>query len=134
MATILVVEDDTKISLAMTLRLKSVGYTVVTAQDVPSALMIARKEEPDLALIDISIPGGDGFVVAEKLREKVLSKHLPIIFITASKQEGLKEKAKRLGAAAFLEKPFKASHLLEAIDEAMIYGGSASGAGVATPQ
>jgi CheY-like chemotaxis protein len=126
MSTILVVEDDSKISLAMSMRLKSVGYNVVTAQDVPSALMVARKEEPDLALLDISIPGGDGFVVAERLRDKILVKHVPIVFITASKQDGLREKAKKLGAAAFLEKPFKASQLLQAIDDAMIFGGSMS--------
>lgn len=132
MATILVVEDDSKISLAMSLRLKSVGYTVVTAEDVPTALMVARKEEPDLALLDISIPGGDGFVVAERLRDKVLAKHVPIIFITASKQEGLKAKAKKLGAAAFLEKPFKAHDLLEAIDDAMIFGGGRHNSELAT--
>lgn len=132
MSTILVVEDDSKISLAMSLRLKSVGYHVVTAQDVPSALMVARREEPDLALLDISIPGGDGFVVAERLRDKVLAKHVPIVFITASKQKGLREKAKQLGAAAFLEKPFKASQLLEAIDDAMIFRGTMASSQVPT--
>lgn len=132
MATILVVEDDAKISLAMSLRLKSVGYSVVTAQDVPSALMVARKVEPDLALLDISIPGGDGFDVAERLRDKVLAKHVPIVFITASKQSGLRDKARRLGAAGFLEKPFKASQLLEAIDDAIIFGGGTAGSRVAT--
>jgi two-component system KDP operon response regulator KdpE len=103
----------------MTIRLKSEGYAVVSAQDAPTALMMARKHDPNLILLDISLPGGDGFQVAQCLRDQVLAKNVPIIFITASKKEGLREEAKRVGASAFLEKPFKAGQLLTAIEETL---------------
>ena len=122
MKTILLVEDDKRISLAMTMRLKAEGFAVVTAQDAPSALSVARKRNPDLVLLDISIPGGNGFKVLECLRDNVFAKHVPAIFITASKKDGLKQHAEELGASAFLEKPFKASHLLAAIDRALLDG------------
>ncbi len=120
MKTILLAEDDKKIAMAMTVRLKASGFSVVTAQDVPSALMMARKHDPDLALLDIGLPGGDGFHIVECLREHVSSRHVPVIFITASKKDGLRDEAKRLGATAFLEKPFKASELLAAVDSALL--------------
>ncbi|MDX1561392.1 MAG: response regulator [Gammaproteobacteria bacterium] len=124
MKTILLVEDDEKISLAMTARLKASGYAVVTAQDAPSALMKARQTTPDVVLLDIGLPGGDGLEVAKNLQEKVFDHHVPIIFITASKQEGLKAEAKKLRASGFIEKPFKASQLLPAIDEALLSASS----------
>jgi CheY-like chemotaxis protein len=103
----------------MTIRLKSEGYAVVTAQDAPTALMMARKHDPNLILLDISLPGGDGIGVAQCLRDQVCAKNVPIIFITASKKAGLRDEAKRVGASAFIEKPFKATRLLTAIDEAL---------------
>jgi DNA-binding response OmpR family regulator len=119
MKTILLVEDDRRIAMAMTVRLKSSGFAVITAHDVPNALMMARKHSPDLALLDIGLPGGNGFHVADGLRQ-VCSRHVPVVFITASKKDGLREEAKRLGATALLEKPFKASQLLETIDAALL--------------
>jgi DNA-binding response OmpR family regulator len=120
MTTILLVEDDKRISLAMTMRLKSTGFSVVTAQDAPSALIAARRNNPDIVLLDIGLPGGNGIEVAQCLRKNVFSQHVPIIFITASKKEELKTAARRFGASAYLEKPFKASTLLAAIDDALL--------------
>jgi CheY-like chemotaxis protein len=81
--------------------------------------MLARKHDPDLALLDIGLPGGDGFRVAECLRD-VSPRRVPVVFVTASKKDGLREQAKKAGASAFLEKPFKASALLAAIDSALL--------------
>lgn len=122
MKTILLVEDDKKVALAMSVRLKNSGFSVLTAHDVPSALMMARKHEPDLALLDIGLPGGNGFHVAEGLRNQVCKHRVPIVFITASKKEGLREQAAKVGASALLEKPFKASELLGTIDAALLAG------------
>jgi DNA-binding response OmpR family regulator len=118
--TILLVEDDKKIALAMATRLKSSGFAVVTAHDVPTALMLARKHDPDLALLDIGLPGGDGFRVAECLRDQVSTRRVPVVFVTASKKDGLRQQAVKAGASGFLEKPFKASALLAAIDSALL--------------
>lgn len=120
MTTILIVEDDSKIAHAMSVRLKSLGYSVRVAADAPSALIQARKHSPDLVLLDISLPGGNGFTVAQNLEEHICDRRIPIIFVTASKQEELKKRASELGASAFLEKPFSARHLAEAIDHALM--------------
>lgn len=120
MRTILVVEDNTKISKALSVRLKHAGFTVMTASDAPTALMQAKKREPDLAILDISIPGGNGLDVAESLQLNICQSKLPVIFITANKDPALKESAMKMRPAAFLEKPFSASELLTIIDDALL--------------
>ncbi|MFK8028720.1 MAG: response regulator transcription factor [Gammaproteobacteria bacterium] len=119
MKTILLVEDDRKLTLAVGVRLKSMGYEVVTALDAVSAVAQARKNSPDIVLLDINLPGGDGFVVANRLQSLMQTSATPIIFITASKQYGLKERAMEMGASAFLEKPFDATQLADAIESAL---------------
>jgi CheY-like chemotaxis protein len=116
MKTVLLIEDDKKITLALGVRLKSMGYEVASAADAVTAVAQARKTAPDVILIDINLPGGDGFMVAKRLQNLVQSAATPIIFITASKQPGLRERAKELGAVAFLEKPFDATQLADAIE------------------
>ncbi len=118
MKTVLLVEDDKKVALALGIRLKAMGYAVVTASDAVSAVSQARKSEPDVILLDINLPGGDGFLVAERLQQLVQTAASPIIFITASKRSELKLKAKELGAVRFLEKPFDATRLADAIETA----------------
>lgn len=126
MKTVLLVEDDKKITLAIGIRLKSMGYEVATAADAVSAVAQARKCKPDVVLLDINLPGGDGFLVAERLQSLMQTSATPIIFITASKQEGLKKRAMELGAVAFLEKPFDATQLADAI-EMSLYAPSSFG-------
>jgi DNA-binding response OmpR family regulator len=119
MKTVLLVEDDPKISLAFGVRLKSMGYTVVTAADAVSAVSQVRKCKPDVMLLDISLPGGDGFLVAERVGHLVEASATPIIFITASQRPDLRERAMKLGAVAFLRKPFHATELADAIESAL---------------
>lgn len=118
MKSVLLVEDDSKLTLAMGIRLKSIGYGVTTASDAIGAISQARKHEPDVIVIDINLPGGDGFIVAERLQTLTQTAATPIIFMTASKKPGLEARAKELGAIAFLEKPFDASQLSNAIESA----------------
>lgn len=120
MKTILIVEDNPKIAKAVGARLKHHGFAVRIANDAPSALMQARKQEPDIAILDISIPGGNGIDVAENLKLNICDKDIPVIFITASKDPELKIRANNVHAAAFLEKPFSAQQLLSAIDNALL--------------
>lgn len=116
MKTVLLVEDDQKVAMALGIRLKSMGYNVATARDAAMAIQAARKSRPDVVLLDINLPGGDGFVVAERLMNLVDTAVTPIIFITASKEAGLRERAMKLGAVRFLEKPFDATTLADAIE------------------
>ena len=114
MKKILVIEDDTKIAAALAIRLEAAGYGVMTAPDGFSGLKLALDTKPDLILMDIWMPVGMGFSVAQRLHSLGLG-GIPIIFITASKLKGLRKTAEKLGAIAFFEKPYNADELLAAI-------------------
>lgn len=122
MKTVVLVEDDANIALAFGVRLKAMGYAVYVARDAASAVSQVRKHAPDVVLLDISLPGGDGFLVADRLRRMDGSSATPIIFITASKRPDLRERAMQLGAVGFLEKPFEATMLADAIESALSPG------------
>jgi DNA-binding response OmpR family regulator len=114
MKKILVIEDDAKIAAALRVRLSASGYEVLTAGDGFTGLKMTMTHTPDLILLDIMMPVGMGFSVAERLRDLSLG-DIPIIFITASKRTGLRKTAQQLGAAGFFEKPYDAEELLSAI-------------------
>jgi CheY-like chemotaxis protein len=118
MKKILIMEDDAKIAAALAIRLTAAGYDVLTAPDGMRGLKLALQERPDLLLMDIWMPVGLGFSVAERLRDLGLGA-IPIIFITASKLKGLKEAAKKAGTVAFFEKPYDPERLLAAIAQAL---------------
>ena len=101
---ILIIEDDQKIALALAVRLKSSGYETVTAYDALTGVSAAAKNPPDLVLLDISMPAGNGFTVAERIQSLALTP-IPIIFLTASKQPGFRQRANVLKAAGYFEKP-----------------------------
>jgi DNA-binding response OmpR family regulator len=130
MKKILIVEDDKSIAMALGIRLKSHGYEVAIAPDAVTGVNSALKLRPDLILLDISMPAGSGFSVAERL-QLLLPTITPFIFLTASKQPGLREKAKELGAVGFFEKPYDAEELLAAIEGAFgdvpVLGGGIQG-------
>ena len=118
MKNILIIEDDRKIAMALTLRIKSAGYEATTAYDTLSGVNAAIKNPPDLVLLDICLPVGNGFTVAEEIQTLVRTP-IPINFITASKQPGFRQKASELGAAGYFEKPYEAEELLAAIQNAL---------------
>src|SRR5260221_7942696 len=120
-AKILIVEDDSKIAMALALRLKAAGYETLLSFDALLGLSTAVRTPPDLVLLDLSMPAGNGLGLAEKL-QKLLPQPPPIIFLTASKQPALRQKAQDLGAAAFFEKPYEAEELMAAIDKALQNG------------
>jgi DNA-binding response OmpR family regulator len=116
--TILVVDDDPKIRKALGLRLKSAGYEVITAQDGSEALLLCDMKSLDLIITDIWMPVGMGFSLAYRLQQ--MARQIPIIFITASKQPGLKQTAQEMGAAAFLEKPYDPDELLATVRQVLV--------------
>ncbi len=119
MPKILVVEDDKKLALALSLRLRAKRYDVKVAYDALNGVMVANKERPDLVLLDISLPAGGGFTVAERMQNLASTVGIPIIFLTASNDPAHRHRARELGAAAFLEKPYEIEDLLEAIKRAL---------------
>jgi DNA-binding response OmpR family regulator len=114
---ILVIDDDPRIVLALQIRLKSADYEVLTAADGVKGLLMALELKPDLVIADIMMPLGGGFSMAYRLREQ--APEMPVIFITASKQQALREMADKLGAVGFLEKPFEKDELLVAVTKAL---------------
>jgi len=118
MKKILIVEDDPDVAKALAIRLEFSGYEVNVAQDALLGVTKAVKEAPDLALLDISLPAGDGFTVADRIQE-LLPQDTPFIFLTASKQPDLRKKARLLGAVDFFEKPYDTERLLTSIKVAL---------------
>lgn len=117
MKKILIVEDDKNIAKALHVRFTSLGYGVATTFDAVMAATTARNYEPDLILLDISLPGGDGFMLAERFQEIQNTAGVPVVFITASKKPGLKNRAMELGAAGFFEKPFDSRQLVGTVNQ-----------------
>ena len=117
MKKILIVEDDQKIAMALVIRLKANGYNASIAPDAIAGASQARVLKPDLILLDISLPGGDGFQLAETFLGMPETNGTPVIFITASKNPELMQKVMELGAIGLFEKPFDTEKLLGSIDD-----------------
>ena len=109
MATILVVDDEPKITRLVRDYLESAGFTVVTAADGREALMRARTERPDLVVLDLGLPQLDGLDVTRRLRREG---DLPIIMLTARDDETDKLIGLELGADDYVTKPFSPRELV----------------------
>ncbi len=116
---VLVVEDNQEHLMTLTIKLKSHGYDVVSAADGITAVSAVKKEEPDAILLDLGLPGGDGFVVLERLRSIGHTVATPVIVVTARPPEGNKREALKQGVMAFLQKPVRTEELLLALRKAL---------------
>ena len=116
---ILVVEDDEHIVKALGVRLRSKGYDVVASYDAVMGMQKAMENPPDLILLDVMMPGGNGVTLAERLQNSTKTVNIPIIFLTASKQADLREQAFSFGAVGFFEKPFDFDELLATVRAAL---------------
>jgi CheY-like chemotaxis protein len=109
---VLVADDDPDILLLMTLTLERDGYDVVAAKDGLSALQTAVERVPHLVLLDLMMPGLDGYEVTRRLRGEPLTKDLPIVIVTAAAEESQAARALEAGANAYMKKPFSPRELL----------------------
>jgi len=114
---ILIVDDDRDLLRGLALRLKSAGFDVVAAPDAIAATSAARKESPDVILLDYALPGGNGLTVLDRLKSIMVM--APIIVISASEISDLPQRACAAGAFAFLRKPVENSALLDTIHRAL---------------
>ena len=116
---ILLVDDDPEMRLALMIRLKANRYDVVVAVDGVSGVAEARKQMPDLILLDLGLPAGDGFTVIERLRNIQACANIPIVVLSGRDRIANRDRAIQSGARAFLQKPVKNSELLATVERAL---------------
>lgn len=115
MAKVLVVDDEPNIVLSLEFLMEQAGFEVATAEDGEQALAQVRDDQPDLLLLDISLPGISGFDVLERLRSEEATARLPIIMLTAHGRDVEREKGMALGADDYITKPFSTQALVEKV-------------------
>jgi two-component system KDP operon response regulator KdpE len=118
---ILLVDDDPQLIRLVRVNLESVGYKVLVAMDAPSALEIVSMETLDLIILDIMLPGVDGYELCRRIREFSAT---PIIMLTAKVEDADKVKGLKLGADDYLTKPFNVQELLARIEAVLRRSGS----------
>jgi DNA-binding response OmpR family regulator len=119
MTKILMVDDDKLVTDLLDKLLKADGYNTVTVNDSSQAIEVAKKETPDLVLLDLMMPQPDGFRVCRMLREIPQFKKLPIIIVTALDDSDSRAVAFGAGANDYLTKPFHPDELSEKIVAAL---------------
>ena len=116
---ILIIDDDKELLQGLQVRLRSHGYNVHSAMDGISSIGLALKIKPDLIIIDISLPGGDGYQTMARLRSLMPLAHIPIFVITAGNASVHRERAFKAGAEAFFQKPIDNVEFLAKIKKAV---------------
>jgi DNA-binding response OmpR family regulator len=103
---VLVIDDEAPIRLLCRVNLEAEGMSVLEAADGPSGLDTARKERPDVVLLDVMMPGLDGWRVAEHLLEDDRTNEIPIIFLTARAEFRDRARGLDIGGVDYVTKPF----------------------------
>ena len=116
MKKLLLVDDQVSFLKMLSIKLEKMGYTVVTAENGLEGLKKARAEIPDLIVIDIMMPVLDGFSAVEEIKKDERTAAIPVIFLSAKGQENDRVRARELGAADFIAKPFSPRLLIDLIE------------------
>jgi DNA-binding response OmpR family regulator len=103
---VLVIDDEAPIRLLCRVNLEAEGMTVLEAGDGPAGLHEARSANPDVILLDVMMPGLDGWAVAEQLVEDAATKDIPIVFLTARAELRDRARGLELGGVDYVTKPF----------------------------
>jgi CheY-like chemotaxis protein len=122
MPRILLIDDDFNLLQMVKLMLERVGHQVEIAKEGEKGVVIAAQNQPDLAIIDVMMPGLSGYDVVRKLRDDQLTANIPIIILTARSQPMDKQMALDAGANAFLSKPVTAQELIDRVDAVLKAG------------
>jgi DNA-binding response OmpR family regulator len=126
MTTILVADDDPDIRELVTDKLEGAGYDVISVQDGASALSMIRSRMPDLAVLDVIMPGMSGFEVCEALRADPTTKRLPVIFMTVRARESDIALGLAIGANDYIAKPFRSIDLISRVQKVLDQNASES--------
>jgi len=117
---ILLADDDRRLLTALESRLRNEGFEVITTTDGYNTLAKAVECEPDVMVIDVNMPAGDGFSVLERGGNRNEIADVPVIYLTGDSSQRLDEMAEVLGAYALLHKPFNFDRLLNTIRAALL--------------
>ena len=117
---ILIIEDDADLRRGLNVRLRASEYETAFASDAVMALSVAKKEAPDLILLDLGLPGGGGFVVLDRMKNIASLACTPVIVVSASDPKTNEKRALDAGAEAFFQKPVDNQELMQAIQRALL--------------
>jgi len=116
----MVVEDEPENRLFIGLMLRTEGYDVIEAEDGPTALdLLGAGSDPEMILLDVMMPGLNGWQVFERLREDPRWRSIPVVMLTALAQRADVERAVQLGVDGYLTKPFEPADLIHTIEETL---------------
>jgi DNA-binding response OmpR family regulator len=117
---ILIVDDDQDLVVGLAVRLRKVGgYDVIMAADGLGAVTKAQREKPDLIILDLGLPVGDGFSVLERLKTLMNTALIPVIVLSARDPGEAQDAVLEMGADGFFQKPADNDQLLAAIRHAL---------------
>jgi two-component system cell cycle response regulator DivK len=116
MAKILIIEDTENNRVLLTRRLKPRGHEIVTAEDAERGLAMVPAERPELILMDVGLPGMDGWNATRQLKADPASHQIPVIALTAHAMEGDRQRAVEAGCDDYETKPIDFQRLFEKID------------------
>lgn len=118
MKTVLIV-DDTETNIDILIAILDETYEISVALDGESTLVYLEEDLPDCILLDVQMPGIDGFEVCKRIKSRERTKNIPVIFISATTDENKKEEGLTLGALSFISKPINPDEVLSAIKRAL---------------
>jgi two-component system alkaline phosphatase synthesis response regulator PhoP len=117
MARILVIDDERGVTHALRLLLEGRGHAVLVADDGSRGLAVAQRQSPDAIILDLMMPLMDGFAVLEALREDERTAAIPVMILSALRNESVVQRCYALGAKTYFRKPFDGDHLIGAVEE-----------------
>ena len=115
MARILIVDDSPSQLMGIRRIVEKLGHEALTAEDGAAGVEIAKKELPDLILMDVVMPNLNGFQATRSISREASTKHIPVILVTTKDQDTDRMWGMRQGARAYLTKPFSEEELSEVI-------------------
>ncbi|HEX7125178.1 MAG TPA: response regulator [Thermodesulfobacteriota bacterium] len=113
--TILVVEDEKTLLKLESILLKSRGYRVIGATSGSEALALVQQEKPDLVLLDVMLPGIDGFKVCAHLKGAAETRDIPVVMLTARTRQEDIARGREVGANEYITKPFQSAQVTRVI-------------------
>lgn len=122
MATILIIEDNPANMKLACLLMRNAGHAVLSATDAETGLTIARSERPDLVLMDIQLPGMDGFAATAVLKADAVTRAIPVIALTSMAMKEDRERSESAGCDAYIAKPLRYRELYAAIERLLARG------------